>query len=80
MSSLPKIYLHKMQCFQEFYCSKLKLLISAINDPVDLKSKENRGHVNIELNLVKANMQDHKIKARTRERKTSYVHHLYKEN
>ncbi len=25
-------------------------------------------------------MQDHKIQARTKERETSYVHHLYKEN
>lgn len=34
----------------------------------------------IELNLTKENMQDHKIQARTKERETSYVHHLYKEN
>jgi len=80
MSSLPKIYLHKSQYFQEFYCSKLKLLISTIDDPIDFKSIENKGHVKIEFNLVKANMQDHKIQVRTKERKTSYVHHLYKEN
>jgi hypothetical protein len=55
-------------------------LIFVVEDPIDLKSKENKGHVKIELNLVKANMQDHKIQARTKERETSYVHHLYKKN
>ncbi len=34
----------------------------------------------IELNLIKANTQDHKIQARTKEREISYVHNLYKEN
>lgn len=34
----------------------------------------------IELNLVKATMQNQKIQEKTKERETSYVHHLYKEN
>jgi hypothetical protein len=69
MSSLPKIYLHKPQCFQEFYCSKLKLLISRIDDLVDLKSKENRGHLKIELNLIKANTQITKYKQEPKKKK-----------
>ncbi len=55
--------------FPRVNCSKLKLLISAIDDPVDLKSKEHRGHVKIEPDLVKANMQDHKIQIKNQRKR-----------